>query len=102
MEKTIKRLRRGESNRFDRGGVLQTNNIHLAVAGSGEVTKSLAALKASPATARAKAKFVLTRCADDILPACEAHFPATIANLCDRATRPPTRAEAHDRNDQGA
>jgi hypothetical protein len=58
-ETTIKRLRKGESNKSDVGGVLQTNNIHIAVAAPGEVTKTLAALKASPATARAKAKFVL-------------------------------------------
>jgi hypothetical protein len=58
-ETTLKRLRKGESNKSDLGGVLQTNNIHIAVAVPGEVTKTLAALKASPATARAKAKFVL-------------------------------------------
>jgi hypothetical protein len=58
-ETTIKRLRSGASNRSDLGGVLQTNNIHLAVCPPGEVTKTLAALKASPATARAKAKFTL-------------------------------------------
>jgi hypothetical protein len=58
-ETTLKRLRKGESNKSDRSGVLQTNNIHIAVAAPGEVTKTLAALKASPATARAKAKFVL-------------------------------------------
>ena len=58
-ETTLKRLRKGESNKSDLGGVLQTNNIHIAVAPTGEVTKTLAALKASPATARAKAKFVL-------------------------------------------
>jgi hypothetical protein len=58
-ETTLKRLRKGESNRSDLGGVLQTNNIHIAVTAPGEVTKTLAALKASPATARAKAKFVL-------------------------------------------
>jgi hypothetical protein len=58
-ETTVKRLRKGESNRSDLGGVLQTNNIHIAVAASGEVTKTLTALKASPATARAKAKFIL-------------------------------------------
>jgi hypothetical protein len=52
-------LRKGESNRSDLGGVLQTNNIHIAVAPPGEVTKTLAALKASPATTRAKAKFAL-------------------------------------------
>ncbi|SFM57117.1 hypothetical protein SAMN05216573_102601 [Bradyrhizobium sp. Rc3b] len=56
---TLKRLRKGESNKSDLGGVLQTNNIHVAVATSGEVTKTLAALKASPATAKAKAKFIL-------------------------------------------
>jgi hypothetical protein len=56
---TIKRLRSGASNKSDLGGVLQSNNIHIAVAPPGEVTKTLAALKASPATAKAKAKFVL-------------------------------------------
>ena len=58
-ETTLKRLRKGESNRSDLGGVLQTNNIHIAVAHPGEVASTLAALKASPATAKAKAKFVL-------------------------------------------
>jgi len=56
---TIKRLRAGASNKSDVGGVLQTNNIHLAAAAPGAVTQTLAALKASPATAKAKAKFVL-------------------------------------------
>jgi hypothetical protein len=58
-ETTIKRLRSGESNKSDLGGVLQTNNIHIKVCADGEVTKTLAALKASPATSKAKAKFVL-------------------------------------------
>ncbi len=58
-ETTLKRLRKGESNRSDLGGVLQTNHIHIAVAVSGEVAKTLAALRTSPATARAKAKFIL-------------------------------------------
>lgn len=58
-ETTLKRLRKGESNKSDLGGVLQTNNIHIAIAPSGQVTKTLAALKASPATAKAKAKFIL-------------------------------------------
>src|SRR5688572_28149243 len=58
-ETTLKRLRKGESNKSDVGGVLQTNNIHIAVAKPGKVTSTLAALKTSPATARAKAKFVL-------------------------------------------
>lgn len=56
---TINRLRTGSTNKSDVGGVLQTNNIHIAVAEAGEVTKTLAALKSSPATGRAKAKFIL-------------------------------------------
>jgi hypothetical protein len=58
-ETTLKRLRKGETNKSDLGGVLQTSNIHIAIAPTGEVTRTLAALKASPATARAKAKFAL-------------------------------------------
>jgi hypothetical protein len=57
---TIKRLRAGASNRSDLAeGVLQTNHIHIAVAEPGAVTETLGRLKASPATAKAKAKFVL-------------------------------------------
>ena len=41
------------------GFLLQRNNIHIAVCDEGEVTKTLAALKASPATTKAKAKFLL-------------------------------------------
>src|SRR5437762_2896690 len=58
-ETTIKRLRVGASNKSDVGGVLQTSNIHIAVAAPGAVTKTLAVLKASPATAKAKARFIL-------------------------------------------
>lgn len=57
---TIKRLRKGGTNKSDLGGVLQTNNIHIVVSPPGEVTETLAALKDSPATAKAKAKFILT------------------------------------------
>jgi len=57
---TIKRLKSGSSNNSDiEGGVLQRNNIHISVCAEGEVTKTLAKLKASPATSKAKAKFVL-------------------------------------------
>ena len=56
---TIKRLRSGTSNKSDLGGVLQTNNIHIKVCEPGAVTQTLAALKDSPATAKARAKFVL-------------------------------------------
>lgn len=58
-ETTLKRLRSGATNKSDLGGVLQTSNIHLAVCEPGRVTETLAALKASPATARTKAKYVL-------------------------------------------
>jgi len=56
---TLKRLRSGATNKSDLGGVLQTSNIHLAVCDAGKVTETLAALKVSPATVRAKAKYVL-------------------------------------------
>ena len=56
---TLKRLRAGASNRSDVGGVLQTNHIHIAAAAPGAVGATLAKLKTSPATAKAKAKFVL-------------------------------------------
>jgi len=58
-ETTIKRLRSGTSNRSDLGGVLQTNNIHIATCSPDQITTTLQALKASPATTRAKAKFIL-------------------------------------------
>lgn len=58
-ETTIERLRKGATNKSDLGGVLQTNNIHIAVAPIGTVTEVLAALKASTATSRHKAKFIL-------------------------------------------
>jgi hypothetical protein len=56
---TIKRLRDGHSNNSDVGGVLQRNNIHIAVAAQGNVTATLAALKSSPATTKAKVQFIL-------------------------------------------
>ena len=58
-ETTIKRLRAGASNKSDLGGILQTNNIHILTCETGQVTKALKALKNSPATAKAKAKFIL-------------------------------------------
>ena len=56
---TIKRLRSGASNSSNLGGVLQRSNIHIKVCAEGEAATTLVALKASPATARARAKFVL-------------------------------------------
>jgi hypothetical protein len=58
-ETTIKRLRSGTSNKSDLGGVLQTNNIHIAISPPSEVTKTLVALKSSSATTKAKARFIL-------------------------------------------
>lgn len=42
----------------------------------------------------------LTRCAEDILLAREAHFPKTIADLYDPDHMPPDLRAAHDRNDE--
>ena len=56
---TIQRLKSGTTNKSDLGGVLQTNNIHIKVCETGSVTTTLSELKDSPATDRAKAKFVL-------------------------------------------
>ena len=64
-ETTLKRLRSGATNKSDCGGVLQTANIHIAVCPPGESTKTLAALKASPATVKAKARFTLATDGDD-------------------------------------
>lgn len=60
-ETTIKRLRAaGGSNASDvPGGILQRNNIHLATCLAGEVDATLRALRDSPKTTAAKAKFIL-------------------------------------------
>ena len=47
-----------------------------------------------------KNKADLTRCAEDILLAREAHFPATIADLYDPEKMPADLRAAHDRNDE--
>ncbi|MDH7972508.1 lactate dehydrogenase [Sphingomonas sp. AR_OL41] len=57
---TLKRLRKGDSNASDvAGGVLQRNNVHLAVAPAGQVGATLAALRASARTTAQRAKFLL-------------------------------------------
>ncbi len=59
-ETTVRRLRAGSANASDiEGGVLQRNNIHLAVRAPGALGDTLAALRASPRTAAAKVKFIL-------------------------------------------
>ena len=42
----------------------------------------------------------LTKCAEDILLAREAHFPATIADLYEPDSMPQNLRDAHDRNDE--
>ncbi len=57
---TIKRLKSGSTNSSDiEGGVLQRNNIHIAVCAEGEVGATLGKLKDSAATAKGKAKYIL-------------------------------------------
>jgi hypothetical protein len=59
-ETTIKRLKTGNNNKSDiEGGVLQHNNIHIAVCDGGRVSETLNKLKESSATTKAKAKFIL-------------------------------------------
>ncbi len=56
----LKRLRTGNNNASDvLGGVLQRNNIHIAVCDAGKVGETLKLLHASAATAKARAKFIL-------------------------------------------
>lgn len=57
---TLKRLRAGNNNTSDvPGGVLLRNSIHIAVCAVDAVGETLQALRASPATVKAKAKFIL-------------------------------------------
>lgn len=57
---TIKKLRTGASNASDvPSGVLQRSNIHIATCAPGAVDETLKALRESPKTAAAKAKFIL-------------------------------------------
>ena len=59
-ETTLKRLRAGATNASDvAGGVLQRGNIHIATCARGEVDATISALRASPKTEAAKAKFIL-------------------------------------------
>ncbi|GLK90931.1 class I SAM-dependent DNA methyltransferase [Pseudomonas turukhanskensis] len=59
-ETALKRLRAGNNNASDvPGGVLLRSNIHIAACEPGTVGETLKALRASPATTKAKAKFIL-------------------------------------------
>ena len=64
---TVKRLRTGASNGSDvASAVLQRNNIHIATCAPGRVNATLATLRTSPATAKAKAKFILATDGDTL------------------------------------
>lgn len=66
-ETALKRLRSGNSNTSDLpGGVLLRNHIHLAACAPGAVGATLQALRDSPATLKAKAKFILATDGDTI------------------------------------
>jgi hypothetical protein len=57
---TLRRLRAGNNNASDvPGGVLQRNNIHIAVCAPGTTGAGLQALRSSAATTKGKAKFIL-------------------------------------------
>ncbi|MEI7670377.1 MAG: DNA methyltransferase, partial [Pseudomonadota bacterium] len=63
---TLARLKSGNTNKSDiEGGVLQYNNIHIAVCATGEVHNSLEKLRKSPATEKQKAKFILATDGED-------------------------------------
>lgn len=63
---TLKKLRSGASNASDLlGGVLQRSNIHIATCDVGAVDQALKALRESPKTAAAKAKFILATDGED-------------------------------------
>jgi hypothetical protein len=56
----LKRLRSGNNNTSDvAGGVLQRNNIHIAVCEAGLAGDTLKTLRESSSTAKARAKFIL-------------------------------------------
>ncbi|MBK1711148.1 type IIL restriction-modification enzyme MmeI, partial [Marichromatium gracile] len=59
-ETALRRLRAGNNNASDvPGGVLLRTNIHIAACEPGAVGETLNSLRASPATTKAKAKFIL-------------------------------------------
>ncbi|PHR60688.1 MAG: lactate dehydrogenase [Robiginitomaculum sp.] len=59
-ETTLKRLRKGSSNRTDvDGALLQRSNIHILTTDPGGVDNGLKSLRESPKTTQQKAKFIL-------------------------------------------
>ena len=65
---TIQKLKSGASNKSDvQNGVLQYNNIHLAVCDIGKTQATLDTLRKSPATLRQKSKFILATDGDEFI-----------------------------------
>jgi hypothetical protein len=98
-ETTIKRLRKGETNKSDLGGVLQTNNIHLAVCAPGEVTKTLAGHKRQHAAISSVGLIrfsLLSRLCSPLLPI----VTATHFRLSGRALAISARSAANGRRPQ--
>ncbi|MGB3392641.1 MAG: DNA methyltransferase [Stenotrophomonas sp.] len=62
----LKRLRSNNNHSDVPGGVLLRNQVHIAVCNAGEVGNTLAALRASAATGKAKAKFILATDGDTL------------------------------------
>jgi hypothetical protein len=65
-ETTLQRLRSGVTNKSDLGGVLQTHHIHILVAQQGQVAQALDALRTSPATRKAKVRYLLATDGTDL------------------------------------
>ena len=64
---TIKRLKKGNTNHSDIGGVLQRRQIHIKVAEPGAVEEAMRRLRASEATARHKVRFLLATDGEQVL-----------------------------------
>ena len=85
---TMKRLRKGASNKSDLGGVLQTGHIHILVAEPGRVPEAMEALRASPATLRKSHKVRFILATDGRTLEAEALDSADAPIVCDFADMP--------------
>lgn len=56
---TLKRLRAGETNQSDCGGVLQRSHIHILTCAPGQTTTALATLQQSPTNAKNRVNYLL-------------------------------------------
>jgi len=96
---TLKKLRTGNSNGSDvPGGVLQRSNIHIATCDAGAVDDTLTALRQSPKTSAAKAKFILATDGEQFQarrsPAPMPNSPITSVYSCRWRASPPSSRSA--------